>query len=887
MSQRQEDLSEVARREAPVPSGTELRQLVGELKGRQDYGTARQILARARAATPGDVWITQQLALCTYKDEELAPWSSLEDALRLLETIGLRDTSAAEPETLALGGAVYKRMWERGGQLDHLYEALLFYRAAWEKDPAADLGYGGVNAAYILDQLASRARAAARRSGASAQEASVLEAEARKLREAIRGQLEEEAGRRPAVAAEYWYAVTVAEVLFGLGEYERAGEWLGKAAAAGASEWQTQTTFRQLASLARLRGATLPNADPQDRERACQALGKLVGGAARIAVECPAGKVGLALSGGGFRASLFHLGVLARLAEMDVLRSVEALSTVSGGSIVGAHYYLEVQRLLERKPDGEITREDYVEVVHTVLRQFLDGVQRNVRMRVMASVAHNLKMLFPLGYSRTHRLGELYESELYARVEDGRGDDSPRTLPQLLVQPAPGEGGKAAGFRPKTDNWRRRAKVPVLLLNTTSLNSGHNWHFTASWMGEPPGLTGEAVDKNARYRRLYYRQAPTRDLRNFRLGHAVAASSCVPGLFEPLAISGLYPESVVQLVDGGVHDNQGVAGLLDEGCNLILCSDASGQMGDLAQPKDGLLSVLTRSGSIQGDRVRETEYQDLEGRLAGGSLQGLFFIHLKKDVEVHPLDWVGCQDPRPGATEPAPVTPYGVAPDLQSLLAGVRTDLDSFTEVEAYALMASGYLMTEQQFRAILDEERRSQALPVWGQFQVDAPRGEWPFRDLVPLLAIPEDAKDPRRERLAEQLRVARKRGFKIWHLNPLLRAVARAAGLAVAVLLLVVIWVAWGEEVRLSVRSVILTLLALGLGALVPLWKVFDPEKAKRSLLMKLGFATAGYVVAKLHLWFFDRWFLAHGTLERLLGQGSGGSAPQPSREDKRHRP
>ena len=29
------------------------------------------------------------------------------------------------------------------------------------------------------------------------------------------------------------------------------------------------------------------------------------------------GKVGLALSGGGFRASLFHLGVLARLAELD------------------------------------------------------------------------------------------------------------------------------------------------------------------------------------------------------------------------------------------------------------------------------------------------------------------------------------------------------------------------------------------------------------------------------------------------------------------------------------------------------------------------------------------------------------------------------------------
>ena len=48
--------------------------------------------------------------------------------------------------------------------------------------------------------------------------------------------------------------------------------------------------------------------------------------------------LGLALSGGGFRASFFHIGVLARLAELDLLRRVEALSTVSGGSIVGALY---------------------------------------------------------------------------------------------------------------------------------------------------------------------------------------------------------------------------------------------------------------------------------------------------------------------------------------------------------------------------------------------------------------------------------------------------------------------------------------------------------------------------------------------------------------------
>ncbi|MBI2160037.1 MAG: patatin-like phospholipase family protein [Candidatus Rokubacteria bacterium] len=74
-------------------------------------------------------------------------------------------------------------------------------------------------------------------------------------------------------------------------------------------------------------------------------------------------KLGLALSGGGFRASFFHLGVLARMAEWGLLRHVEALSTVSGGSILGALYYVHLKRLLETKPDADIRDEDYVRIV--------------------------------------------------------------------------------------------------------------------------------------------------------------------------------------------------------------------------------------------------------------------------------------------------------------------------------------------------------------------------------------------------------------------------------------------------------------------------------------------------------------------------------------------
>src|SRR4051794_32444104 len=46
--------------------------------------------------------------------------------------------------------------------------------------------------------------------------------------------------------------------------------------------------------------------------------------------------MGLALSGGGIRAAVFHLGVLRRLASERLLESVSTISTVSGGSLITA-----------------------------------------------------------------------------------------------------------------------------------------------------------------------------------------------------------------------------------------------------------------------------------------------------------------------------------------------------------------------------------------------------------------------------------------------------------------------------------------------------------------------------------------------------------------------
>lgn len=49
-------------------------------------------------------------------------------------------------------------------------------------------------------------------------------------------------------------------------------------------------------------------------------------------------KISLALSGGGARAIAFHLGCLRALHKKDMLKDVSVISTISGGSVIGAIY---------------------------------------------------------------------------------------------------------------------------------------------------------------------------------------------------------------------------------------------------------------------------------------------------------------------------------------------------------------------------------------------------------------------------------------------------------------------------------------------------------------------------------------------------------------------
>ena len=55
-------------------------------------------------------------------------------------------------------------------------------------------------------------------------------------------------------------------------------------------------------------------------------------------------KYGLALSGGGFRAALYHLGVIRFLRDAGALEQVTNIASVSGGSVLAAHLVLNWER---------------------------------------------------------------------------------------------------------------------------------------------------------------------------------------------------------------------------------------------------------------------------------------------------------------------------------------------------------------------------------------------------------------------------------------------------------------------------------------------------------------------------------------------------------------
>lgn len=491
-------------------------------------------------------------------------------------------------------------------------------------------------------------------------------------------------------------------------------------------------------------------------------------------------KLGLALSGGGFRASYFHIGVLAQMAEQGLLRDVEVISAVSGGSIIGALYYLHVKKLLESKPDAEVEDQDYINLVKRIETDFKKATDRNIRLLTFADFQSNLKMA-RANYSRSDRISELYNAYLYRDVLNNVSD--PVQMRELKIHPP----GEPEDFHPRTGNARRKAKVPVLNINASVLNNGQDWQFTAQNMGEPLGDDDvEKLPETVTPADIYRRAPSYADIalhqQNFELGHAVGASACVPGLFPPLAVSGLYQigeEDIrIQLVDGGIYDNQGIEALLWARCTHFIVSDASLQLEVENEPRTDTLPVLLRAADcVTPDRLRSETLDNLFDTFGRGKTA---FMHLRKDLGIRKIPWID-QDGKPVEDNkssmdkkprkvPIPED-FGVASEVQALLSNVRTDLDAFTEVEAYSLMLDGYRMSVPELNTFRSDNG-------FGAAQAQ-PAADWSFLAIAPQIVKPS-------EDYLSQLKVSGLRFGKAMMLIPALSALI----MLLILLLLVILW-------------------------------------------------------------------------------------------------
>ncbi len=369
------------------------------------------------------------------------------------------------------------------------------------------------------------------------------------------------------------------------------------------------------------------------------------------AERLPKKKVGLALSGGGFRASIFHLGVIRRLEELGILQDIDIISAVSGGSIIAAYYICEMERhLRELPPEKQHDTAARVQIFEKIAGKFLSAVDHNLRTRALIFTPFYHPWLFIktllLKPFRAGARSELIQAEYDRWFYEG---DTLDQLPSVTPDQAAVDTRVLYG--------------PKLILNTTSLLTGERVGFSR----EPVSAMNEMsrVNKNV-----------------LPLSKIVGASSGVPVVFPPTTIAGNV------LVDGGVADNQGIEGLIDDNkpCDILIISDASGQLEQKDTVSPSEVSVFARVNDILQAQVRTKLLDVLVAWTGLKPTRSFAFIHLFLNLKDRPT-----------------VT-HRMSSEFIPALGRIRTDLDQFSFVEREALMYHGYTLIDAQLRMYVPE---------------------------------------------------------------------------------------------------------------------------------------------------------------------------------------
>lgn len=342
--------------------------------------------------------------------------------------------------------------------------------------------------------------------------------------------------------------------------------------------------------------------------------------------------IGLALSGGGFRATLFHLGALRRLDELGILTSLTDVSSVSGGSIMAASLANAMIASPSRAGQRMANFDAMASQVH-------DLTSCNLRRRIL------LERIEPTNWHNT--LAELVAKELTKRITD-------KPLAALPASPNFTFCATDMAFGVDWVYTRTRAGDFQAGYGSKSLATIPIAHAAAASACFPPIF--EPIET----------MVPATELAG---GDAAGpdADLC---------------RARIRLTDGGVYDNMGLEPLWKQIKVLLVC-DAGGEFE--YSPDRGTISDLKRYPDIMGNQALALRKRWLMASYTSGNagpggapgLEGTYWATGGNRAKYDPHDT------------------SGYSREIASLIAHIRTDLDDFSPGETAALENHGYLMAD------------------------------------------------------------------------------------------------------------------------------------------------------------------------------------------------
>ncbi|MDC7745811.1 patatin-like phospholipase family protein [Rhizobium binxianense] len=271
-------------------------------------------------------------------------------------------------------------------------------------------------------------------------------------------------------------------------------------------------------------------------------------------------KLGLCLSGGGYRAMLFHAGSLARLNEAGLLAKLDMISSVSGGSIASGLLAYIWPRLVFKNEVAVNFKTEYLDRILALSQVFADGPSF-------------LKGVFNPFSSAAEEAAKLYERHLF----DGRSP-SLRDLPRSPWFVFCASNLSTGSLFRMSNRYIADYRIGVSFHPTLSLATA-----VAASAAFPPVLSPLRLDLS----QFSWKREKLDDT----VGEPVAPGRAI-------------------LSDGGVYDNHGIEPALKR-CDCLLVSDAGAPWRSSTRGYWNYLSQLKRVLDTTDNQVRSLRRRDL------------------------------------------------------------------------------------------------------------------------------------------------------------------------------------------------------------------------------------------------------------------------------------